>query len=298
MMIELRMPLRPRSGTAWASRPRSSTLNSASSAPAKGPRDGPGGTDGGWARPSGSRWGQGEIRAADTDRDRVAGILSTAYSEGRLSSDEYDARLESALSARTYADLGHIVTDLPAAQKTVPSPAAPAMVTTSARTNGLAIASLACGLAQFTFGPLATIPAIVLGHMARSQIRRTGEQGAALALAGLVLGWGAVILDRSHRRRPGHSRRDAGRHAHALSSRDPRHHRGARLSRQARQAASPQHQASHPPVTPGITADANRTKNIRLIGRSGQRMQPAGQQLIIGLSVPSRAACFGRGGIR
>jgi hypothetical protein len=30
--------------------------------------------------------------------------------------------------------------------------------------------------------------------MARSQIRRTGEQGAGLALAGLILGWGAVIL--------------------------------------------------------------------------------------------------------
>jgi hypothetical protein len=129
------------------------------------------------------------------DRDRVAGILGTAYSEGRLSREEYDARLESALSARTYADLDHVVTDLPVAKVTVPSPAAaPAMVTGPARTNGLAIASLACGLAQFAFGPLATIPAIVLGHMARSQIRRTGEQGAGLALAGLVLGWGAVIL--------------------------------------------------------------------------------------------------------
>jgi hypothetical protein len=136
----------------------------------------------------------GTMRAADADRDRVAGILSTAYGEGRLSRDEYDARLESALSARTYADLDLIVTDLPVAQATVPSPAATTMVTTPARTNGLAIASLACGLAQFAFGPLATIPAIVLGHMARSQIRRTGEQGAGLALAGLVLGWGAVIL--------------------------------------------------------------------------------------------------------
>ena len=136
---------------------------------------------------------QGTIRAADSDRDRVAGILGTAYSEGRLSRDEYDARLERALSARTSADLDQIVTDLPAAQVAVPSPAAITMVT-SARTNGLAIASLACGLAQFAFGPLATIPAIVLGHMARSQIKRTGEQGAGLALAGLVLGWGAVIL--------------------------------------------------------------------------------------------------------
>ena len=137
---------------------------------------------------------QGKMRAADADRDRVAGILSTAYSEGRLSRDEYDARLDSALSARTHADLDHLVTDLPAAQATGLTPAATTMVTPLARTNGLAIASLACGLAQFAFGPLATIPAIVLGHMARSQIRRTGEQGAGLALAGLVLGWGAVIL--------------------------------------------------------------------------------------------------------
>jgi hypothetical protein len=137
---------------------------------------------------------QGLVRAADADRDRVAGILSTAYSEGRLSRDEYDARLESALSSRTYADLDRVVTDLPAGHATVLGRAASTMVAQTARTNGLAIASLACGLAQFAFGPLATIPAIVLGHMARSQIRRTGEQGAGLALAGLVMGWGVVVL--------------------------------------------------------------------------------------------------------
>jgi hypothetical protein len=49
-------------------------------------------------------------------------------------------------------------------------------------------------LGQFVLGPLATIPAIVFGHMARHQIRCTGEQGAGLALAGLILGWAAVIL--------------------------------------------------------------------------------------------------------
>jgi hypothetical protein len=38
------------------------------------------------------------------------------------------------------------------------------------------------------------VPAIVLGHVARRQIKRTGEQGANLALAGLMLGWAAVIL--------------------------------------------------------------------------------------------------------
>jgi hypothetical protein len=137
--------------------------------------------------------GRGEIRAADTDRDRVAGILGTAYGEGRLSKEEYDARLEAALSARTYADLDQVVTDLPV-PAVAPPVARQAAVTPAAKVNGFAIASLACGLGQFMVGPLATIPAIVFGHMARNQIRRTGEQGAGLALAGLVLGWGAVIL--------------------------------------------------------------------------------------------------------
>jgi uncharacterized membrane protein len=134
-------------------------------------------------------------RAADADRDRAVRVLSTAYTEGRLSKDEYDARLESALSARTYADLDPVVADLPVAPATGVAPVAKTTtVTPVAKTNGLAIASLACGLAQFAFGPLATIPAIVCGHMARSQIKRTGEQGAGLALAGLMLGWATVIL--------------------------------------------------------------------------------------------------------
>jgi hypothetical protein len=138
---------------------------------------------------------RGKMRAADADRDRVAGLLNSAYVEGRLSQDEYEARLESALSARTYAGLDELVADLPPAPGTVVAPVArTTAVTPVAKTNGLAIASLACGLAQLMFGPLATIPAIVLGHVARRQIRRTGEQGAGLALAGLILGWAAVIL--------------------------------------------------------------------------------------------------------
>jgi hypothetical protein len=132
--------------------------------------------------------GRGQMRAADADRDRAVNYLTTAYTEGRLAKDEYDARLETALSARTYADLDQVVTDLPGARvgpvpRRGPTP-----------TNGLAIASLACGVAQFAFGPLPTIPAIVLGHMARHQIKRTGEQGAGMALAGLLLGWAAVAI--------------------------------------------------------------------------------------------------------
>ena len=125
---------------------------------------------------------QGKMRAADADRDRVAGILSAAYSEGRLSRDEYDARLESALSARTHGDLDHLVTDLPAAQATGLTPAATTMVTPLARTNGLAIASLACGLAQFAFGPLATIPAIVSATWPAARSGAPASRGLAWRL--------------------------------------------------------------------------------------------------------------------
>ena len=52
---------------------------------------------------------RGKMRAADADRDRVVEFLNMAYSEGRLSKDEYDGRLENALSARTYADLDQLV---------------------------------------------------------------------------------------------------------------------------------------------------------------------------------------------
>jgi DUF1707 SHOCT-like domain/Domain of unknown function (DUF4190) len=135
---------------------------------------------------------RGKLRAADSDRDQIAELLNVAFSEGRLSKDDYDRRLALAFSARTYADLDEIVTDLPVPP--VPDDPRAAAAIPMARTNGLAVASLACGLAQFMFGPLATIPAIVFGHLARHQIKLTGEQGAGLALAGLILGWAAVIL--------------------------------------------------------------------------------------------------------
>ena len=51
-----------------------------------------------------------------------------------------------------------------------------------AGTNGLAIASLICA---FVFWPAA----IILGHMALSQIKKTGQEGHGLALAGTIIGY-------------------------------------------------------------------------------------------------------------
>jgi type II secretory pathway pseudopilin PulG len=59
-------------------------------------------------------------------------------------------------------------------------------------TSGKAIGSLVCGL-LFVLFP-AAIGAIVLGHMARGEIRRSGGRlkGGKLAIAGLVLGYAGV----------------------------------------------------------------------------------------------------------
>jgi hypothetical protein len=127
-----------------------------------------------------------QMRASTEDRDRAVELLTRAYTEGRLDKDEHDARVGRAMTATTFAELDAVVIDLPGARPVAPVPPAPPQF---AKTNALAITSLTCGIAQIMFGPLATIPAVVCGHMARSQIRRTGEQGAGMALAGLILGW-------------------------------------------------------------------------------------------------------------
>lgn len=64
-----------------------------------------------------------------------------------------------------------------------------------AATNTLAILSLVFGIISYFALPLVgAIAAIVMGHLARSQIRRTGESGGGLALAGLVLGYVHLLL--------------------------------------------------------------------------------------------------------
>lgn len=131
--------------------------------------------------------------ASTADRDRVADVLKAAFGEGRLNKDEFDARCTQAMNARTYGDLAPIVADLPGgmAYGTAPVPYTPYQPV-PAPTSGLATGSLVCGILEiFTLG-MTSIPAVVLGHMARSEIRRTGKRGDGMALAGLVLGYLAI----------------------------------------------------------------------------------------------------------
>jgi hypothetical protein len=71
----------------------------------------------------------------------------------------------------------------------------PAPYPATGTTNVLAIVSLATGLASYVVIPvLGAIVAIVTGHMARGQIKRTGESGSGMALAGLILGYVHLVL--------------------------------------------------------------------------------------------------------
>jgi hypothetical protein len=57
------------------------------------------------------------LRASDADRDAIAARLNRAAVEGRLEPHELEERLDAALRARTYGELGRLVADLPAVRE-------------------------------------------------------------------------------------------------------------------------------------------------------------------------------------
>ncbi|MER7579481.1 DUF1707 and DUF4190 domain-containing protein [Kitasatospora sp. NPDC097691] len=148
---------------------------------------------------------QAAMRAGHADRDRTLDVLKAAFAEGRLSVQEYEQRHEVAAAAQTYGQLAALVADLPAGPMT--APAAPPVPATflgvppppQARpTNVLAVVSLVCGLTGFLALPV--LPAVITGHIARSQIRERNMDGDWAAVVGLVLGymgsafWALLIL--------------------------------------------------------------------------------------------------------
>lgn len=56
-----------------------------------------------------------EIRASDEDRQRVVAALEQHTGAGRLTLDEFAARVDVAVGARTLAELAAVTSDLPAA---------------------------------------------------------------------------------------------------------------------------------------------------------------------------------------
>jgi hypothetical protein len=61
-------------------------------------------------------------------------------------------------------------------------------------TSNLAIWSLVCGCLSLLCGVFASIPAIILGHLALGDIKKTSRPGRGLALAGLIIGYIMTVL--------------------------------------------------------------------------------------------------------
>lgn len=80
----------------------------------------------------------------------------------------------------------------------VPGPAGgyqPGYQSQAGRTNGMAIAALVCGIAQFLLwffllvpGFIAALLALIFGVAGFGQIKRRGEGGRGMAIAGIALG--------------------------------------------------------------------------------------------------------------
>ncbi|MEU9576058.1 DUF1707 and DUF4190 domain-containing protein [Streptomyces chilikensis] len=144
-----------------------------------------------------SPYGGGSPMLASTaDRERAVDILRAGFAEGRLVGTELEQRVARVYAARTQGELAALVADLPHGPvPVVPAPPgyAPAPVLPSAAyratTNGKAVAALVLGILTMVSGGLTSVPAVVLGHLARGEIRHTGQEGDGCALAGVILGW-------------------------------------------------------------------------------------------------------------
>jgi len=75
---------------------------------------------------------RGRLRASHADREQVIEVLKAAFVQGRLTKDEFDARVGQALASRTYADLtaltGGIPAGIPAGPAVAQTPPGPARV--------------------------------------------------------------------------------------------------------------------------------------------------------------------------
>jgi hypothetical protein len=135
------------------------------------------------------------MRAASADRERTVDVLKAGFTEGRLSQDEYNDRMGRAYAARTYGELMALTADLPSGALPVPawSPVQ-AYQPAPTSTNSLARASMILGVAEFFSMGLTAIPAVICGHVAKREIRQTGQRGDGLATAGLTLGYMAIVF--------------------------------------------------------------------------------------------------------
>lgn len=119
------------------------------------------------------------LRASDSDREYIAERLRNAAAEGRLHAEELEHRLEATFSARTYGELGAIVSDLPREHphdiriSRIPRRLRPATVAALVilfpMALAMAVAAIVAVIALFTAWAVAvSLAALFLGPRARA----------------------------------------------------------------------------------------------------------------------------------
>jgi hypothetical protein len=131
----------------------------------------------------------GSLRASHVDREQAIVALKAAFVQGRLTSDEFDARVGQALASRTRAELAAITDDIPVgpiAVRPVRRPAQPALgvksgvwVTASAAVLAAALwaaawsaGSAAAGAAALALSGVVIFTLFVTGYQVRESRHR------------------------------------------------------------------------------------------------------------------------------
>jgi Domain of unknown function (DUF1707) len=107
---------------------------------------------------------RGSLRASHADREHVIDTLKVAFVQGRLTKDEFDARVAQTLAARTYADLSMLTVDIPAG-----------------------LAGLPVRLARLTDLPAEQVQARPPVQLARGPVRNAASAGLSVTVALVVL---------------------------------------------------------------------------------------------------------------
>ncbi|GAA2073275.1 DUF1707 domain-containing protein [Streptomyces albiaxialis] len=151
-------------------------------------------------RPAPAPVAEGDVRASDADRDRVADILREALAEGRLDAEEHAERLDAVYAAKTVGELEPVVRDLPASR----GPAEPARGASSGPSASFS-ASYSSGPAAYghgmhgaAFGPKENLVAIFSGSVRKGRWRVPRKINAFAMFGGIEIDLSEAVFEHPH----------------------------------------------------------------------------------------------------
>ncbi|TDD80246.1 DUF1707 and DUF4870 domain-containing protein [Actinomadura darangshiensis] len=138
-----------------------------------------------------SSYAAGDLRVSDAEREPVIQRLQGAYAEGRLDEDEFDMRVQLAMTAKTRNDLGAVTRDLvPAPTAAVQGSGAP-----TGEDRMLAAAAHAVAVPTLFVGPLLLM--LLSGKRSEYVRRQAAEavnfQVTLLLLTIVTFGVGGIV---------------------------------------------------------------------------------------------------------